>query len=189
MGTISKKTFKRLFLLYTIGQFKDGVYGKLRLNKIVYFILRNLKSSYLIPFEFKHDHYGQHSADLDNINEQLLSMNYVKATDLTTEEAKKGNRYSLTDKKMMTFYRIAMSRIYPKMKKKIDEVVRDYGYLPEKGLRKQAHCDEKYFTSEQGDTLLEENLSDKIKIDLPEDDCEDLELSLDPNFISAMRHL
>lgn len=189
MGTISKNTFKRLFLLYTIGQFKDGVYGKLRLNKIVYFILRNLRSSDSRPFEFKNDHYGQHSTDLDDINEQLLSMNHVKATELTGTKEKKGNRYSLTDKKMITFYSIAMSRINPKMKDKIDEAVRDYGYLQENELRRQAYCDEKFLNSEQGDTLLEENLSNRIRIDLPEDDCEDLELSLDPNFISAMRHL
>ena len=50
MGTISKDTFKRLYLLYTIGRFKEGVYGLLRLNKVVYF---GLKDAGLKAFGFK----------------------------------------------------------------------------------------------------------------------------------------
>jgi uncharacterized protein YwgA len=187
MGTISKDTFKRLFLLYTIGRFKDGVYGRLRLNKIVYFAT---KDASLVPFEFRHDHYGEHSKDLDDINEQLLSMKHATATPLESERGKKrGNRYVLTSKDNMKFYEIALSLIDHRLKTKVDEVVENLGYDPETDLKRKAYADPLFLKSEDGDILFKENLNETIDVDLPEDDCEDLELSLDPEFISAMTHL
>jgi hypothetical protein len=184
MGIISKETFKRLFLLYTIGQFKNGVYGKLRLNKIVYLILR--KHTDLIPFEFKHDRYGQHSDDLDTINEQLSYMNHTTVTPL---EGGRGNRYSLERREIMDFYRVVLGYISPRLRKAVDEIVEQNGYLHEEDLRKKAYCDEVFLKSEEGNILLKENLPERIKVSLPEEDCEDLELSLDPKFVTAMRHL
>lgn len=185
MGTISKDTFKRLFLLYTIGCFKDGVYGLLRLNKVVYFAL---KDSRLKPFEFKRDLFGQHSRDVDTINEQLLSMNYTKATPL---DRGKGNRYSLTDKKNIKFHGIAMAHIDAKLKEKIDKAVITYGYLSEKELLERAHSDPEFLEAEEKDLdiLFDEKLPKRIPTNLSDDDCEDLELSLDPNFINVMRRL
>jgi uncharacterized protein YwgA len=183
MGTISKDTFKRLFLLYTIGQFKKGVYGRLRLNKVIYFATKDARK---IPFTFRYDHYGQHSKDLDDVNEQLLSMKYNTAIPL---ESGQGNRYALTSKDHMEFYGIALSCIDSHLKEKVDKVVQDLGYEPEVDLKKKAYMDPLFLESEEGDVLLEENLKERIDVDLPEDDCEDLELSLDPKFISAMTHL
>jgi uncharacterized protein YwgA len=185
MGTISKDTFKRLFLLYTIGCFKDGVYGLLRLNKIVYF---GLKDARLKPFGFKRDRYGQHSDDLDTINEQLLSMNYTKATPL---ESGQGNKYSLTDKKNTRFHSLALSRIDSKLRGKIDEAVKTYGYLLENELIEKAHLDAEFLEAVKNDVnvLFDEQLPKRISVDLSDDDCEDLELALDPDFISAMRRL
>jgi len=185
MGTISKDTFKRLVLLYTIGRFKDGVYGLFRLNKVVYFVLKDTR---LKPFGFKRDRYGQHSNDLDTINEQLLSMNHTKATPF---ESGQGNKYSLTDKKNIRFHSLAMSRIDAKLKEKIDEVVKNYGYLPEKELLQKAHSDPEFLEAVEKDIdlLFDEKLPNRIPVDLSDDDCEDLELSLDPNFISAMTYL
>lgn len=183
MGTISKDTFKRLFLLYTIGRFKDGVYGLLRLNKVVYFAL---KDAHLKPFEFKRDQFGQHSKDLDTIKDQLLSMNYAQTTALDSGQ---GNKYSLTDKRNVRFHSIAMSRIDAKLKEKIDKAVKTYGYLTEDELLDKAYSDPKFREAIKKDihVLFGENLPYEIPVDLPEDDCEDLELSLDPNFINAMR--
>jgi hypothetical protein len=188
MGTISKDTFKRLFLLYTIGCFKDGVCGLVRLNKVVYF---GLKDAPLKPFGFKRDRFGQHSEDLDAINEQLLSMNYTKATPLETRQARQGNKYSLTDKRSMRFHSLAMSHISVKLKKGIDEAVQTYGYLKERELLEKAHSDAEFLDAVRKDIniLFDERLPKAIPVDLSEDDCEDLELSLDPNFISAMRRL
>lgn len=184
MGTISKDTFKRLFLLYTIGRFKDGCYGLLRLNKVVYFASKQLSS--LSPFQYKNYYHGQHSKDLDNINEQLLFMNYTKAIPLDSEQ---GNKYALTDKKNMDYYNIVISKIDPKMKKAINDAVNEYGYLSETELKKKAYCDEDFLKSDQNDVLMKEKLDKRIKVGLSDDDCEDLELSLDPAFINAMRHL
>lgn len=184
MGTISKETFKRLFLLYTIGQFKDGVYGKLRLNKIAYLILR--KHTDLVPFEFKHDHYGQHSDELDTINEQLSYMNHTSVSPL---KGGRGNRYGLERKDAIRFYSVALGQISPRLKKAVDEIVEQNGYLSEAELKKVAYCDDLFLNSQEGDILLKEKLPKRVKVDLPEEDCEDLELSLDPKFITAMRHL
>lgn len=184
MGSISKETFKRLFLLYTIGQFKDGVYGKLRLNKIVYLVLR--KYSDLVPFEFKHDHYGQHSEELDETNEQLSYMNHTTVVPL---EAGRGNRYILERKEILDFYKVVLGCISPRLEKTINEIVKQKGYLSEEDLRKEAYCDRLFLKSVQGEVLLKENLSKRIKVSLPDEDCEDLELSLDPKFVTAMRRL
>lgn len=185
MGTISKDTFKRLFLLYTIGHFKDGVYGLVRLNKVVYF---GLKDAHLKPFEFKRDKYGQHSDDLDTINEQLLSMNHTKATPLSSG---KGNKYSLTDKKSITFHNLALSHVDAKLKEGIDKAIETYGYLSEEELLKRAHMDAEFLEAVERDVnvLFEEKLPKRIRVNLSDDDCEDLELSLNPDFISAMRRL
>jgi uncharacterized protein YwgA len=183
MGTISKDTFKRLFLLYTIGRFQDGVYGLLRLNKVVYF---GLKDAPIKPFGFRRDRYGQHSNDLDAINEQLLSMNHTKATPLDTGQ---GNRYSLTDKKSVTFHNLALQHADAKLKVRIDKAVETYGYLREKELLEKAHSDPQFLDAVENDTdvLFDEKLPERIAVSLSDEDCEDLELSLDPNFISAMR--
>lgn len=185
MGTISKDTFKRLYLLYTIGRFKEGVYGLLRLNKVVYF---GLKDAGLKAFGFKRDRYGQHSKDLDTVNEQLLSMNHTKATPLKSGQ---GNKYSLTDKKNWRLHSLALSRVDTKLKRKIDEAVKTYGYLPEEGLLEKAHLDAEFLEAVKNDVnvLFDERLPNRIPLDLSDDDCEDLELSLDPHFISAMRRL
>lgn len=184
MGTISKDTLKRMVLLYTIGRFKDGAYGIFRLNKVVYFGLKDAKQK---PFGFKCDIYGPHSEELDTINEQLLSMNHTKATPF---ESGQGNKYSLTDGKNMKFYNLAMSHLDAELKQKIDEAVETYGYLTENELFGKAHSDPDYLESvTKGKNIFDENLPTRIRVNLSDDDCEDLELSLDPNFISAMRRL
>jgi uncharacterized protein YwgA len=183
MGTISKDTFKRLFLLYTIGRFKDGVYGLFRLNKVVYF---GLKDAHLKPFRFECALLGPYSDDLGTINEQLASMNYTKAVPF---ESGQGNMYSLTDRKNMRFHALAMSHIDPKLKEKVDESIETYGYLKEDTLFKKAHEDPEYEQAVHNGkkVIFDENLPKRIRVDLSDDDCEDLELSLDPIFINAMR--
>jgi hypothetical protein len=89
----------------------------------------------------------------------------------------------------MNFYSVVLGYVSPGLRKATNEIVKENGYLPEQDLKETAYRDDLFLKSEQGAILLKENLPTRIKVDLPEDDCEDLELSLDPKFVTAMRHL
>lgn len=185
---LSKDTFKRLFLLYVIDQFKNGVYGKKRLHKIVYTIERdeNLK-----PFEFKKYHHGQYSENLDEIQDQLLATGHISAAPLKTKQVdREGNKFELVDKNLPTYLATFMEKIAPKIKRKVDRIIKEYGYLPEKELVELAYKFPEFAHVAFGDTIFEENLPDYLPVkNLSEDDLEELEIGLNPVFVIALRRL
>ena len=81
MGTISSSTFRRLYVLYLLGHFKQGSFGAKRLQKVAYIAEREAK---VRPFEYRRSLYGQYSESLDEVKEQLISMDYVDAVPLDT---------------------------------------------------------------------------------------------------------
>lgn len=181
MGTITKDTFKRLFLLYLINEFKDGVYGKLRLEKITYFIEREFN---IKPFEYKWYHYGQYSEDLFDILEQLISMGFVSSLPLDSE---RGNKYKV--KSEIQDYSSVIS-IVPGLIKKTKQIIDKWGYASEQKIVKQAHSFKEVKGLEYDDKIFDENLPDKIKLkNLNEDACEDLNLSFNPKFIASMEKI
>jgi len=180
MGTISSNTYKRLFLLHTIGCFPQGAFGKIRLQKTVYFIEKELEKR---PFEFKHLHYGQYSEELEDVREELISMGYVSALPSDTQRT---HKYILTRKSLLGYYRIFMNRI-GNVRKKTDGIVRKVGLLPDDKLLDKAHNDPGYKKTQFGDVIIQSNLPQNVEIEgLSDEDCEELELSLNPHFISAM---
>ena len=181
MGKISKNTFKRIFLLYLISKFPKGCYGSSRLQKICFFAS---DQSDLKPFTFEHWHFGQYSFELPEILEQLISMNYVCAIPLESEG---GNRYIALTKKLEQFYSDALIKISAKAKNAIDNSVKNHALKPWEDLKNFAYeysglNDKTKFNT----ILLKENLDDNIKLtELSDDDCEELELSLNPTFIAC----
>lgn len=183
MGTISKETYRRAFLLYLVGQFRDGVFGKTRLNKVVYFSTKELR---YVPFEFRKWKLGQFSEQLGDENDLLLSMGYLSASRLDGKDGSRGNKYVLANRELLGFYQVVISHVLKKDLGEIDSIVKEIGYLPEQRLLEFAYKDQALNEAKEWDVILKEKLPDKIEINLPEDDCEDLELSLNPDFIQAM---
>lgn len=184
MGTISKDTFKRVFLLYLIGKFKDGSYGKLRLEKIVYFIEREIS---LKPFEYKWYHMGQYSEELSDILEQLISTGHVTSLPL---ESGKGNKYvSTTNGNQHKIYESIINKIGG-LKTKIGEIVDKWGYETDAKILNYAYSLQEVKGKKIKDVLLNENLPNKIELsDFDEDYCEDLELAFNPSFIASMEKI
>jgi len=181
MGAITKDTFKRLFLLYLINEFKHGVYGKLRLEKITYFIEREVD---IKPFEYKWYHYGQYSEGLSDILEQLISLGFVSSLPLDSE---KGNKYKV--KGEIQDHSSVIS-IVPGLVKKTKQIVELWGYASTQKIVKQAHSFPEVKGLECNDKIFDENLSDKIELkNFDEDACEDLNLSFDPKFIASMEKI
>lgn len=180
--SISGETFKRLFLLCLIGTFENGVYGALRLQKTAYFVERETEKK---PFEFKHGPYGQYSEDLENLKEQLISAGYIAAVPLGGPG--KANRYIITEKSMLDHFKSLLRCFDEEIANKIEPIVREFGYLGEQELRRRAYALEEFIDSELNDILLESQLPDRLETDrLSEDECEELELTLNPTFARAM---
>ena len=68
LNVISKETFKKLFLLHVIGEFQNGVFGKKRLQKIIYIMERNF-----FPFMLPKTWSGTNSVS-------FLRLEYSRAT-------------------------------------------------------------------------------------------------------------
>lgn len=183
MATISKDAYKRAFLLYLVGQFKEGVFGKTRLNKVVYFSTKELG---YVPFEFRKWMFGQYSEQLGDENDLLLSMGYLSASTLNGKEGSCGNKYALANRELLGYYQVVISQVLGRDLGKIDCTVKEIGYLPEDKLVEFAHSDEALKKADEGEVILRENVPGEIEISLSEDDCEELELSLNPDFIQAM---
>jgi len=188
MNTISKETFKKLFLLYTVGKFNKGVFGKKRLQKIVYIIERE---SEIKPFEFKKYLYGQFSESMDDMQDYLLSMGYLIASPLkTTSSDHSGNLFELADKKLIQYYSSFMENINAKLIKRIDTIINNYGYLPESELTKIAYAFSEFALAGWDSILFKEELPNRIAIkNIDEDDIEELEISLNPRFINLINRM
>lgn len=183
MGTITKDTFKRLFLFYLIGEFKDGSYGKTRLEKITYFIERELEEK---PFEYKWHYYGQYSDDLSNNLEHLITTGHITSTPLDKE---RGNKYALAISGVHKKHEKIINHI-PKLKGLIDRIISDWGYKPEQELIKKAYSFKEIQDLKSGDVIFEDTLPNEIQLkNICEEECEDLELSFNPKFINAMKKI
>jgi len=196
MGVISAATFQRLYLLYLIGAFRNGVYGSKRLHKVAYIPAR--KPDAIRPFEFMKYLYGQYSDTLDDIKDQLNSMGYIVAVPLDTAEIVKfkkhefnlgGNRFILQGSAMRGRHRKALAAISLDLPQLIDEAVEEYGYLKEQDLVNACYRFPEFQDASDGNLIFAGNVSDQVEIDLSDDECADLEIALNPVFIETMLRL
>lgn len=184
MGTISKDTFKRLFLLYTIGEFDQGSYGKLRLEKIVYFIERDSDPK---SFEYKWCHYGQYSDDLSDTLDQLISMGYVTALTLDTGM---GAKYVSTVTSKHQYYGAIINKVKGFKKAKIREIVEEWGYKSEDEIKNKAYSFKETKDLHLGEIIFKSNIPDRLVVKgFKEDDCEEIELAFNPNFVVSIEKI
>lgn len=183
MGCISRETFKRIVLLYILGEFEHGSYGHTRLQKIAYFIQGELDVK---PFTFEKAYFGQYSADLDAIKDQLISMGQIHVSPLDTG---RGNKYESTLKARHDYYRRLLST-FEGMPKQIRQVVEEWGYKPEDEIIERAYELDDLEGMEDFEIIEESNLPEWIDVEgVEEDECDELELALSPNFVEAMRRI
>lgn len=183
MGCISKDTFKRLVLLYTVGEFEHGSYGLKRLQKIAYFIQRGVD---LKPFTFEKGYYGQYSEDLDEIKDQLISLGMIYVTPLATG---RGNRYESTLKLRQDYY-ASLLNAFDGMQKRIQRVVEEWGYEPEDDIIKRAYELDDLESMDDFETIEASNLPERISIEgIEDDECDELELAFSPTFVEAIRRI
>lgn len=200
-GTISPDTFRRLFLLIVIANFRRGSYGLKRLHKVTYIAERSQKMK-LRPFEFKKYHHGQYSETLDEIISQLITLGLVVATPLNTtirtifrlpdgktiEWLEGGTRFAVSDPEAVAFVTRAFAAITPEGIATVRYAVRTFGYLPESELLDRCYALPEFNKASFGETIFDSNLPDEIEApNLSEDECEELEMVLNPKFISAMK--
>jgi len=202
-GTISPDTFRRLFLLSVIANFKRGSYGLKRLHKVTYIVERSQKMK-LRPFEFKKYHHGQYSETLDEIINQLITLGLVIATPLDTtirtifrlpdgktiEWLEGGTRFTVSDPEAIAFVTRAFATIMPEGIAAVRYAVRTFGYLPESELLDRCYALPEFNKASFEEIIFDSNLPDEIEVpNLSEDECEELEMALNPKFISAMKKI
>lgn len=188
MGKISRDTFRRLVVLGTIAQFNDGVYGAKRLQKVVYLATRTAE---LKPFPYMRYHYGQYSEELDDIKDQLLTMGILCAEPIPTKRGLRigdrffptasGNKYKLTGN--ADRFSNLLARIAPDLSVRISATVKDYGYLPEQKLIELVYTLPEFLGKEMEAPILASDLSEEVGVDMDDEECEELQLSLSPEFV------
>ena len=196
MGSISADTFRRIYLLYLLAKFQNGAYGLKRVHKLAYITERS--SGALRPFEFRKHLFGQYSDTLDDIKDQLISMGYVVADPLATATVVKmgkhefnlgGNRFFTRDRNRRHHYRSIIAAVSPEAPRLIDNAVREYGYRKEQDLVEACYQFPEFQDTPDEELIFGANIQDRIEIDLPEDECADLELSFNPAFIESLIRL
>ncbi len=185
MGCISKEAFRRLVVLYCIGKFqKHRVLGAMRLQKVLYY---GEDDSNIVPFTFKHTSEGQFSDQVRDTVGELTAMGYLKR--LTLSEEGRGKGWELADASTVEDYSQALRAFSLDLQNDIDKSIVDYGYLEHPDLRRIAHDDPRLKEVPLGEVLIEENMPDIVESSLSTEDCEDIELSLNPKFIRSVRRV
>ncbi len=185
MSSLSRDTVKRLTILYLVGQFTDGVFGNYRFQKFLYFAE---KESIMRPFEFSHTQYGQYSLDARTCLDQLKSMGHIEVLPLPDANKTQG-KLVLTARSDFNKYRTAVQAISHSLRQAIDDIIEKYQYIPNTKLKSVAHADAAFRETVHGQVILSENLPTAIETTLPDDDCEELELALNPRFVAAMHKI
>ena len=188
MGTISKETYQRIFTLYLVSVFRDGVYGLTRLQKTTYQATKELQKN---PFTFIRYQHGQFSRDLSNIYEQLLSLGYLTAVPLDTKPQNEGNHITLSPLFKQADLKTALKRIIgATAAKHVNAAIRTVGLLPHEAMLERMYSELSDRGIEMFDIITKENLPEMVDIvNLNDDECENLELVFNPKFVQAMRRI
>ncbi len=186
MGSISNVTFKKLTLLYLIGKFKNtGAYTSYRVQKVLYF---GLKNSDFHPFLYRHTRNGQYSRDAREYLDSLVKTGLIVKSGLP-EKGDSGAKWKLNNEDADFGLMESFPRFVPRLATSIDESVEKYGYLKSADLVKEAHEDDLLNNTPYGQVLFDEDLPKSVEIDLPEDQCVDLEFTLNDHFVQCADHI
>jgi hypothetical protein len=184
MGKLSANTIKKITLLYFVAKFHDGVYSHYRLQKTLYHAIRD---SEVKPFKFTYTKHGQYSYNVKTTLSNLHELNYLDQVDINGK--KPGKKWYFTGKINLEEVSQILGLFSKELMQNIDEFVERYGYLSGEELKQIAHEDPILIKASRGDILFDQNIDEWVDIDLPDEDCIDLELSLNPLFVENMTKL
>ena len=183
-GLMEKETFQRLTLLYLIGQFPKGVYSSFRLQKVLYYATRDVDPK---PFTFHHTNYGQYS------HGAAAQLTLMLEGELVTQKSLPGNRegshWQLSDMIDTDAINRSLEHGFPNLAQAIKKSVKDHGFQKQRDLDVNVHQDTVLEENPLGSTLLEECSSKLILSKLDQDEAEDLEMLLSPEFLRALKFL
>jgi hypothetical protein len=185
MGQISKNAFKKLLLLYFIGKFKNGVYSSYRVQKVFYFGVKGLD---LHPFTFRYTEHGQYSKDIRDSLDSLAEIGLVEKTGLQNAE-EDGTKWAINSQAVKLGLTSILAKIDTSLARSLDVSINENGYLKNEEIFARAHNDPLLKETPPGHLLFSENIPDYIEVNLSEDECENLELSLNEKFMVCMDHL
>ncbi len=199
MGTISATTFKRLLALNLVARYQKGIYGGLRFQKVMYLAERQTESGNH-AFTYARHHYGQFSHELECIKEQLISMDYIKVSSLNTSRMVTltlpdgaevplqtgGNRYSIPGQLDLLHYVVMLDKVDHFRANAMTDAVESYGYYTEKKLIDLCYDLPEFHEVEPDQIFFESNLPDRIEVPIDDEDCDDLELALNHEFVSSL---
>ena len=188
MGTLNRETYRKLVVLGTIARFGDGVYGSKRLQKIIYLGTRTATTK---PFPYIRYFYGQYSQELEDTKDQLLSMGLICAGPMETKHGIRINgRFISTGSgniyrpaREPARFRELFGKSDPQLDASIAGAVKNYGYLPEEKLIEIVYSLPEFQGKAMNEAILDAELPERIEVGLTEEECEDLELSLNPRLI------
>ena len=188
MGTLSREAYRKVVVLGTIASFGNGVYGSMRLQKIVYLGTRTAPAK---PFPYIRYHYGQYSQELEDTKDQLLSMGLICVEPMQTKHGIRigekfiptgsGNIFKLAHN--ADRFRELLGNADPQLEAAIAEAVRSYGYLPEEKLIELAYSLPEFQAKAVNETILDADVPERVQVNLNEEECDELELSLSPPFV------
>ncbi len=183
MGQISKEAFKKLTLLFLISRFKDGIYTNYRFQKVLYFAIKDTK---LHPFTYQHTQHGEYSYNASKVQDSLVWINRIEETRLDDTECE-GSKLTIHQNDVNHHFVDIFTRISRSLASSIEKSVQENGYLKSSDLVRKAEADALLQETPPGGILFTENLPDMIDVPLDDDECEEIELSLNDNFNIAMK--
>ena len=95
----------------------------------------------------------------------------------------------MTDKANTAAYGLALAAVDSDLPRLIRAAVNDYGYKPEAELIKLCYDFEEFKGKPMGALILGSSVPNEIEVDLPDEECDDLELSMNPQFVVSMSRL
>ena len=181
---LDKETFQRLTLLYLIGLFPQGVFNSFRLQKVLYFITRDVEPK---PFTF-------------SLRTQALSSHAVSArlvemlgADLLACEvlpgAQAGTCWRLGDVVDSKAMRRYMERGFPDLALAIRTSAQECPDLGANEFHKPGADDPALRDLPDDDLLLEEHPAEHVPSQLDDDEAMDVEMLLSPGFLRSLKFM
>ncbi len=183
-SSIDKETFQRLTLFYLIGCFERGVFSSFRLQKVLYYAIRDVEPK---PFTFHHTKWGQYSRDASIQLLHMLEGSIVQREALSGKYG--GALWKTGDLSDSNDIRSAFEEGMPEHAEAIRKSVDEYGGLKQGELDNIVHSDPILKERRRGRILVKETGDKRIRIRLDEDTAEELEFALSPLLSIALARL
>ena len=175
MAMVRAETFRNIFLLEFIEKAGPKVYGRLRLQKMMFLCEGSFKK--LRPFAFKKHHYGPYSQELADTLKLLQATGWVQSEPLSGR---------------MSYYQANCNRrLIPQLNwaEDLDQYIQQIRGERTEELKERAYQRPEMESAGKDQVLIEANLPERISVpELSQEDVEDMEISFRPEFSLVIRH-